>query len=157
MELWTEEECEKLLRCREKTVRYEGPSTSAETHKSWVVPVWQFFDENWLVAMERHSQLAFPKEAATLRTRWHEFLQARHKNIRAWLTLMLACSIRVPPAGITDQLRRISVLKITEIKAEESVNQEAHKLARRFSIRAEELVEPFASRHAAPRPSNLTI
>lgn len=157
MDLWTEEECEKLLRCREITVRYEGPSTSAETHKSWVVPVWQFFDETWSLALERHSQLVFPKEAATLRNRWHEFLQARHKNIRAWLTLMQACSSRVPPADIRDHLRRISVLKATERKAEKRVNREAQKLAKRFSIRAEELIEPFASRHAAPKPRDLHI
>jgi hypothetical protein len=92
-----------------------------------------------------------------LRSRWHEFLQVGHKHIRAWLTLMQACSNRVPPAGLRDHLRGISVLKAAEKKADKKVNREAFKVARPFNVGFEELGRPFASRHAAPSPRNLQI
>jgi hypothetical protein len=157
MELWTEDECDTLLRSREITVRYEGPDTAPETHRSWVVPVWRVFDEIWLAAIERHSQVVFPEEAAMLRSRWHEFLQKGHNHIREWLALMQACSSEVPPPGIRERLHRISILKNAEKKAEEKLSREARNLAKRHNIRAEELVEPFASRHAAPRPRGLHV
>ena len=54
------------------------------------------------------------------------------------------------------RVRKICLAKKAEKKAEETVGREAHRLAGRFTIRSEKLVEPFAGRHAAPSPRGCT-